>query len=192
MDTAYFRYPMENKHLYDSTINNNQYIECSTLMSGIDLPRYHSTPHPPPSISTTTLSKNNWIPETANLLPTPILEIDPRSLNFIRSMGTAKFGQVNLYQMDAHRLVIVKHLRENASPQLASEFRLEIGMLGRLRHQNILRVIGVSKALNSTGSLISKLCYVVEYMPNGDLRKFLRRESIRYFKIIKFDIFKLP
>lgn len=191
-NTSCVYYPSDKAaRLYDSSIATNyQHIPCSThstLGRSTDSARYRSTPHPPYSTTISNSTPNSW--DSGHLisnLPAPILEIDPNSLMLIKPLGIGRFGKINLCQMDGHRPVVVKHLNEDASSQLASEFRLEVATLSRLRHQNVLRVIGVSNVttsvINDFKNLKNETCCVVEFMPNGDLREFLRRDRVEPIK----------
>lgn len=69
-----------------------------------------------------------------------------------------------------NRLVAMKTLRPNADLQAQANFEKEIRIMSRLKHQNVVEVVGVC----SEGA---SLCYIVEYMPKGDLCQYLQKQA---------------
>ncbi|VDM41070.1 unnamed protein product [Toxocara canis] len=98
-----------------------------------------------------------------------LVEIDPAALQFRERLGNGEFGEVHLCQLE-HRLVAVKRLRRGASAQAESDFRHEMKVMSRLRHQNVVEVVGVC-------TRSEPLCCIVEHMANGDLCQYLQAQS---------------
>ncbi len=121
-------------------------------------------------------------PKTLKRSPKP-LEISYGNISEIRSLGVSRFGDVVLAATvdlslkdlqlgdsnDQTRsfLVAVKKLRLCADWELKSAFQDEIKCMMRMKHANVLRLLGVC-------SLGVPRFSVVEYMDNGDLHAFLR------------------
>lgn len=66
------------------------------------------------------------------------------------------------------RQVAVKLLRLNATAKEEMDFQREVKVLSRLRHQNIVELVGVC-------TTEKPYCCILEYMENGDLRSFLQK-----------------
>ncbi|VDK17333.1 unnamed protein product [Anisakis simplex] len=98
-----------------------------------------------------------------------LVEIDPCVLQFRELLGVGEFGEVHLCQLE-QRLVAVKRLRRGASAQAESDFRHEMRVMSRLRHQNIVEVVGVC-------TRNEPLSCIVEHMPNGDLCQYLQSQN---------------
>ncbi|MFH4981203.1 hypothetical protein AB6A40_007912 [Gnathostoma spinigerum] len=109
------------------------------------------------------MSYRNYGQHDAN----PLIEIDPNAVKFLEKIGQGEFGEVHLGQIE-NRLVAIKTLHPGSSPQKEDDFKNEMRVMGKLRHQNVVEVIGVC----TRGE---PLCGIVEYMANGDLCQFLSR-----------------
>uniref|UniRef100_A0A915ATJ7 receptor protein-tyrosine kinase n=1 Tax=Parascaris univalens TaxID=6257 RepID=A0A915ATJ7_PARUN len=98
-----------------------------------------------------------------------LVEIDPSTLQFRERLGSGEFGEVHLCQLE-HRFVAVKRLRRGASAQAESDFRQEMKVMSRLRHQNIVEVVGVC-------TKSEPLSCIIEHMANGDLCQYLQSQN---------------
>ena len=105
-------------------------------------------------------------------------------LIFKEKIGVGQFGEVRIceasgldeiYSTIGHYsswglpdtgLVAVKVLKQNAQDMKQGEFVKEVNVMARLKHQNVVRLLGVC---HDDPKLM-----VVEYMENGDLNMFLR------------------
>uniref|UniRef100_A0AC35UG57 Protein kinase domain-containing protein n=1 Tax=Rhabditophanes sp. KR3021 TaxID=114890 RepID=A0AC35UG57_9BILA len=97
-----------------------------------------------------------------------IVQINPAALIYIEMISDGKFGPISLCKLE-HRLVAVKKLHSNAAQNEIECFKKELVAMSTLKHQNILEVIGICGESNS-------LCCIIEYMKNGDLRKYLQSQ----------------
>ncbi|KAG8328036.1 hypothetical protein J6590_006215 [Homalodisca vitripennis] len=101
-------------------------------------------------------------------------EISYNRLTFQREIGRGAFGQVFLAKAEAirgvpgSRLVAVKKLKGTAGAEEKEEFLEEISMLKKVgQHPNIVSLLACC-------TLNSDLCMVMEFVPCGDLLKYLR------------------
>ncbi len=126
-------------------------------------------------------------PRNAKRMASQLLEISPHNITEIQDLGSGRFGRVvvaaienlslndlNLGEnTDKNRsfLVAVKNLKNNANPELRKSFQDEIDFMSNLKHANVIRLIAVCSL--STSSFM-----LVEYMENGDLQDFLRKQTL--------------
>ncbi|KAK0403584.1 hypothetical protein QR680_017009 [Steinernema hermaphroditum] len=96
-----------------------------------------------------------------------LVEIDRSKVHFVEKLGHGEFGTVDLCRLEK-RLVAVKTASDSTKVE---DFRREIGVMSRLRHQNVVEVIGVC---SEDGGPLS--C-IIEFMQNGDLCQYLRQQS---------------
>lgn len=115
------------------------------------------------------------------------LEISSHNIMEIEDLGTGRFGQVvlaatvNLALKDLKLgenteknrsfLVAVKKQKKDADSSMKTAFQDEIRFLSKLKHANVVRLLGVCTKGNSP-------FMVVEYMENGDLNQFLRKQKL--------------
>lgn len=115
------------------------------------------------------------------------LEISTHNIMEIEDLGTGRFGQVMLAatvnlalkdlnlgdNTDKNRsfLVAVKKQKKDADSSTKSAFQDEIRFLSKLKHANVIRLLGICSKSNSP-------IMVVEYMENGDLNQFLRKQKL--------------
>ena len=115
------------------------------------------------------------------------LEISSHNIMEIEDLGTGRFGQVVLAatvnltlkdlklgeNTDKNRsfLVAVKKQKKDADPSMKTAFQDEIRFLSKLKHANVVRLLGICTKGNSP-------FMVVEYMENGDLNQFLRKQKL--------------
>ncbi|KAH7665050.1 Non-specific serine/threonine protein kinase protein [Dioscorea alata] len=99
-------------------------------------------------------------------------------------LGIGGFGRVYRGVLPASKVEVAVKRVSHESKQGVREFVAEIVSLGKLRHRNLVQLLGYCR-------LKGELLLVYEYMPNGSLDKFLFSEtkqtldwSLR-FKIIK-------
>ena len=115
------------------------------------------------------------------------LEISYDNISEIRSLGVSRFGDVVLaatvdlslrdLQLGESNnrsrsfLVAVKKLRVSADWELKCAFQDEIKCMMRMKHANVVRLLGVCTLGVPRFSLM-------EYMENGDLHEFLRKLTL--------------
>lgn len=115
------------------------------------------------------------------------LYISPNSVIEIRDLGVGHFGKVALAATvglslkdlnlgnddDSNKslLVAIKKLRKDADTDLTDAFETEIKFMIRLKHANVVRLLGVCRSDNES-------FLMMEYMENGDLHEFLRKQTL--------------
>lgn len=98
-----------------------------------------------------------------------IAQISKATRNFSPSLkiGQGGFGTVYKGQLDNGQVVAIKRARKDAfEARLTAEFRNEVGMLARIEHLNLVRLIGVCEQEKER-------ILVTEYVTNGTLREHL-------------------
>ena len=123
------------------------------------------------------------------------VKMTPRNICEISNLGQGQFGQVVLAEvigldhrkfshhhknrihhrqstsMEMLTLVAVKKLKPGADKGIQRAFEKEIKVMSQLRHENIVRLLGVCT--------VGDMFLVMEYMENGDLNQYLKkRESV--------------
>jgi hypothetical protein len=153
-------------------------LEPSMLHSSVSSIGSHETPLPyAPIYDSPKLLKTGDQP----------LEISSHNIMEIEDLGTGRFGQVVLAatvnlalkdlnlgdNTDKNRsfLVAVKKQKKDADSSTKTAFQDEIRFLSKLKHANVVRLLGVCTKGNSP-------FMVVEYMENGDLNQFLRKQKL--------------
>ena len=117
------------------------------------------------------------------------LEISRQNIVEIRDLGVGHFGRVvlaattKLSLNDLHLgddtdkscslLVAIKKLQEGADVTLKEAFQSEIKFMSRLKHANVVRLIGVCTNVDADESFM-----MMEYMENGDLHEFLQKQEL--------------
>ncbi|KAM4697024.1 discoidin domain-containing receptor 2-like [Rhinophrynus dorsalis] len=114
-------------------------------------------------------------------------EFPRNQLRLKEKLGEGQFGEVHLCEAeglqeflemssnefsDQPDLVAVKMLRSNVTKTARNDFLKEIKIISRLKHPNIIRLLGVCVRDDP-------LCMITEYMENGDLNQFLSQREIR-------------
>ncbi|XP_053551648.1 discoidin domain-containing receptor 2-like [Bombina bombina] len=114
-------------------------------------------------------------------------EFPRNQLRLKEKLGEGQFGEVHLCEAeglqeflalssnefsDQPDLVAVKMLRANVTKTARNDFLKEIKIISRLKHPNIIRLLGVCVRDDP-------LCMITEYMENGDLNQFLSQREIR-------------
>uniref|UniRef100_A0A0E0LGT1 Protein kinase domain-containing protein n=1 Tax=Oryza punctata TaxID=4537 RepID=A0A0E0LGT1_ORYPU len=82
-----------------------------------------------------------------------------------RLLGKGGFGRVYMGVL-ANEIIAVKMISSADSDQGMAQFTAEVITLGRLRHRNLVRLLGYCRHKG-------QLLLVYDYMPNGSLDKFL-------------------
>ncbi|XP_077332292.1 discoidin domain-containing receptor 2-like [Lithobates pipiens] len=108
-------------------------------------------------------------------------------LRMKEKLGEGQFGEVHLCEVEGLQdflemsssecsnqpvLVAVKMLRADVTKTARNDFLKEIKIISRLKHPNIIRLLGVCIRDDP-------LCMITEYMENGDLNQFLSQREIR-------------
>uniref|UniRef100_A0A3B3QP89 receptor protein-tyrosine kinase n=1 Tax=Paramormyrops kingsleyae TaxID=1676925 RepID=A0A3B3QP89_9TELE len=110
------------------------------------------------------------------LLNTKLLNLEyPRNnIEYVRDIGEGAFGRVfqarapGLLPMETFTMVAVKMLKEEASADMQNDFQREAALMAEFDHPNIVRLLGVC-------AVGKPMCLLFEYMANGDLNEYLRR-----------------
>ncbi|KAL8495234.1 hypothetical protein ACS0TY_019405 [Phlomoides rotata] len=88
------------------------------------------------------------------------LDIEEATMNFSQSLKIGEGGYGSIYKGNLqHTQVAIKMLNPNSS-QGSLEYQQEVNMLSRLRHQNIVTLIGACPEI---------WALIYEYLPNGSL-----------------------
>eukprot|EP01125_Pyxidicula_operculata_P022104 TRINITY_DN8888_c0_g1_i1.p1 TRINITY_DN8888_c0_g1~~TRINITY_DN8888_c0_g1_i1.p1 ORF type:complete len:552 (+),score=115.55 TRINITY_DN8888_c0_g1_i1:38-1693(+) len=108
-------------------------------------------------------------------------EIEPHEIIRGEKIGDGTFGVVYKGQCRGE-IVAVKELK-NATIENIEEFRKEVAIMSHLRHRNIVLLMG---ACTQKGHF----CIVTEFLPCGDLDKFLKEKDKEFPLIEKLRILK--
>ncbi|MED6234962.1 hypothetical protein ATANTOWER_010237 [Ataeniobius toweri] len=104
------------------------------------------------------------------------LEYPRNNIQYVRDIGEGAFGRVfqarapGLLPTEPSTMVAVKMLKEEASADMQNDFQREAALMAEFDHPNILRLLGVC-------AVGKPMCLLFEYMAQGDLNEFLRRQS---------------
>ena len=117
------------------------------------------------------------------------LEISRQNIVEIQDLGVGHFGRVVLAattklslkelrlgestDTSCSVLVAIKKLRQDADMSLKEAFQSEIKFMSRLKHANVVRLLGVCTDGGADESFL-----MMEYMENGDLHEFLRKQVL--------------
>lgn len=117
------------------------------------------------------------------------LEISRQNIVEIRDLGFGHFGRVVLAattklslkelrlgdssDRNCSLLVAIKKLREDADVTLKDAFQSEIKFMSRLKHANVVRLLGVCTSISDNEPFM-----MMEYMENGDLHEFLQKQTL--------------
>ncbi|KAG0558034.1 hypothetical protein KC19_11G174500 [Ceratodon purpureus] len=97
------------------------------------------------------------------------LDIATDGFNDNRLLGSGGFGKVYKGTLKDSHEIAVKRMNQN-SVRGASEFVAEISTISQIRHRNLVLIMGWCRQDD-------QLMIVYEYMPNGDLHKWLFSEK---------------
>ncbi|XVE96914.1 hypothetical protein REPUB_Repub02eG0264900 [Reevesia pubescens] len=98
------------------------------------------------------------------------LVLATRGFNEKELLGQGGFGQVFKGELPVSKEQIAVKRISHKSNQGMKEFIAEIATIGRLRHPNLVRLLGYCQGKD-------KLLLVYDYMPNGSLDKFLYNKT---------------
>eukprot|EP01125_Pyxidicula_operculata_P006709 TRINITY_DN2307_c0_g1_i1.p1 TRINITY_DN2307_c0_g1~~TRINITY_DN2307_c0_g1_i1.p1 ORF type:complete len:552 (+),score=125.92 TRINITY_DN2307_c0_g1_i1:59-1714(+) len=96
-------------------------------------------------------------------------------------LGVGTFGVVYKGQCRGE-IVAIKELKESTVSNI-EEFRKEVAIMSHLRHRNIVLMMGACTEKNI-------FCIITEYLPGGDLEKYLRNKQKEFSLVQKLKILK--
>ncbi|KAL4711000.1 hypothetical protein ACJJTC_017965 [Scirpophaga incertulas] len=97
--------------------------------------------------------------------------IDERELEIRENIGKGEFGDVMLGILNGTQKVAVKILKDR---EAASKFRAEASVMASLKHENLVRLLGL--VFTSSGNT----CIVTEHCAQGSLLDYLRSRGRHY------------
>ncbi|CAH0399491.1 unnamed protein product [Chilo suppressalis] len=97
--------------------------------------------------------------------------IDERDLEIRENIGKGEFGDVMLGILNGTQKVAVKILKDR---EAASKFRAEASVMASLKHENLVRLLGL--VFSSNGNT----CIVTEHCAQGSLLDYLRSRGRHY------------
>ena len=126
-------------------------------------------------------------PKEPSAYSSSVVKVTRKNIVEIRNLGMGQFGQVILARTvgvqlvglcqsegepDANggTLVAIKKLKQNAGNGLVEAFDKEVKFMSRLKHDNVVRLLGVCTEGESF--------IMMEYMENGDLNQFLQKQKV--------------
>lgn len=101
------------------------------------------------------------------------LEYPRNDIIYIKDLGQGAFGRVfkgkapRLVSCEEFTFVAVKMLKDEASPDMQTDFEREACLLAEFDHPNIVKLLGVC-------AIGRPMCLLFEFMGRGDLNEFLR------------------
>jgi len=96
-------------------------------------------------------------------------EVDNKEIKMLEEIGRGNFGKVFKGQCRG-KIVAVKQLNSDLKGKQMEDFRKEVSVLTHLRHPNVVLFMG---ACTEEG----KLSIVTEFMPNGDVGSYLKKNK---------------
>lgn len=125
---------------------------------------------------------------SGGILTRQLFHISSKCVQIIEDLGHGHFGKIFLaatinvsfkdLQLTEDRdrkrsiLVAVKQLSSHASPELKEAFHHEMKFMSQLLHANVVRLLAVN--MSTTTPFI-----MIEYMENGDLNEFLKKQELQ-------------
>lgn len=105
--------------------------------------------------------------------------IDSSRLALSSALGEGAFAHVALGTLDGKRQVAIKSLKPELlnSPEEVTLFLAENEVLRKVKHRNIIELIGMGGAKGEDGNLV-ELFIVQEYCPGGSLRDLVFQQMI--------------
>eukprot|EP01134_Creolimax_fragrantissima_P007244 CFRG7244T1 len=103
--------------------------------------------------------------------------IDHKSFMALEKLGDGVFGEVfkgALFHKGKLVLCAIKCLKEEHIGNCVEKLLTEAEVMKGLRHKNVVRIFGVS-GLNKVER--SQICILMEYLPGGDLKKYLQTST---------------
>ena len=116
------------------------------------------------------------------IIKSDVLEVTENQISEIKELGMGQFGRVILAhtigislkelklstdESSISILVAVKRLSEDSDEKDRQAFEKEIKFMARLRHENVVRLLGICLDRNAF--------IMMEYMENGDLSQYLQK-----------------
>eukprot|EP00741_Cyanophora_paradoxa_P008505 tig00001336_g8230.t1 len=98
-----------------------------------------------------------------------LTEVAIRDLKTVSNLGEGSFGKVTLCEWNDREVACKTLMMREMSGTDVEDFRKEIEIMSRLRHENIVEFLGAT--------LSPPFCIVTEYMPRGNVWELLRRRS---------------
>ncbi|VDO74307.1 unnamed protein product [Onchocerca flexuosa] len=107
--------------------------------------------------------------------------VDPSLIRITEVIGSGEFGEVckgvlqpsfRMTSSDISQVqtVAIKTLKPGSSDKAKSDFLMEASIMGQFTHENVIRLIGVV-------TKNEPIMIVIEYMENGSLDQFLRKND---------------
>ena len=126
-------------------------------------------------------------PKEPSAYSSSVVKVTRKNIVEIRNLGMGQFGQVifartvrvqlvGVYQSEGEpdanggTLVAIKKLKQDAGNGLVEAFDKEVKFMSRLKHDNVVRLLGVCTEGESF--------IMMEYMENGDLNQFLQKQKV--------------
>ncbi|KAJ2949679.1 hypothetical protein O0L34_g15606 [Tuta absoluta] len=142
-------------------------------------PPYPPTPHVPAAHFQHTYSTQAVQPQPPSVDQTDAASkfvdarwiIAERDLEIRENIGKGEFGDVMLGILNGSQKVAVKILKDR---EAASKFRAEASVMASLKHDNLVRLLGL--VFSSSGST----CIVTEHCAQGSLLDYLRSRGRHY------------
>ncbi len=116
-----------------------------------------------------------------SLLSGDTVKISSRDLLIKKRIGFGSCGEVMLAEWHQTPVAVKRIFRTLLHEDVLLEFKAEANMLKKLRHPNIVMLMGVCMAEE-------ELCLVTQYMPRGSLRDVLNTTSLEYKVMLKMAI----
>eukprot|EP01134_Creolimax_fragrantissima_P007708 CFRG7708T1 len=101
--------------------------------------------------------------------------ISSRSFMALEKLGNGAYGEVfkgALFRNGTPVFCAIKSLRDEHRASLSEKFLREADVMRSLRHENIVRIIGICGVDEAERS---EICILMEYLPEGDLKLYLEK-----------------
>ncbi|KAK6103620.1 Protein tyrosine kinase family protein [Brugia pahangi] len=116
-------------------------------------------------------------------------DVDPALIRITEIIGSGEFGEVckgilqPSYRMTSSDIcqvqtVAIKTLKPGSSDKAKGDFLMEASIMGQFTHENVIRLIGVV-------TKNEPIMIVIEYMENGSLDQFLRKNDNGVLKLMQ-------
>ncbi|VDN04876.1 unnamed protein product [Thelazia callipaeda] len=117
-------------------------------------------------------------------------DVDPSSIRITEVIGSGEFGEVckGVLQPSAYKIasadisqvqtVAIKTLKPGSSEKAKSDFLMEASIMGQFAHENVIQLIGVV-------TKNEPVMIVIEYMENGSLDQFLRKNDNGVLELVQ-------
>ncbi|MCP9257675.1 Receptor protein-tyrosine kinase [Dirofilaria immitis] len=116
-------------------------------------------------------------------------DVDPSLIRITEVIGSGEFGEVckgilqpcfRMTPSDISQVqtVAIKTLKPGSSDKAKSDFLMEASVMGQFTHENVIRLIGVV-------TKSEPIMIVIEYMENGSLDQFLRKNDNGILELVQ-------